>query len=153
MWRDGGPSGDGFQAAGMQQLHDAVRAAGAENLVIAGGLDYGFDLSGVPAHRIAGTNVLYATHPYDFVGKQPADWDAAWGFLAATDAVIVTEFGTSDCGTAFYSNLITEADARDVSWVAWAWYPGGCNFPALIIDLDGNPNAPGQVVKDALASY
>ena len=45
----------GWEAVGMQQLYDAVRAAGAENLVIIGGLDWAFDLSGVadePHRRI-----------------------------------------------------------------------------------------------------
>ena len=33
----------------MQQLYDTVRATGAQNLVIIGGLNWAYDLSGVPA--------------------------------------------------------------------------------------------------------
>ena len=53
VWKSGGDAGDGCQAVGMQQLYDAVRATGAENLVIIGGLDWAYDLSGVPGepHR------------------------------------------------------------------------------------------------------
>ena len=50
----------------MQQLYDAVRAAGADNLVVIGGLDVGVRSerrSGQP--RSAGYNILYATHPYN----------------------------------------------------------------------------------------
>src|SRR5262249_17433713 len=97
VWLGGGPSGDGFTAAGMQALHDAVRGAGAENVVIVGGLGWAYDLSGVPSHRVQGHNIVYATHPYDKPGKQPSDWDKGFGFLTSTDPVIITEFGTMNC--------------------------------------------------------
>jgi hypothetical protein len=38
----------------MQQLYSAVRAAGADNLVVAGGIDWAYDLSGVPGHSLQG---------------------------------------------------------------------------------------------------
>src|SRR6185436_4435031 len=40
-WLNGGPSGDGYQTAGYQQLYDAVRSTGAQNLVIVNGLNWG----------------------------------------------------------------------------------------------------------------
>ena len=55
-----------FQAAGMQQLYNAVRGAGANNMVILGGLNWAYDLSGVTSHPITGTNIAYSTHPYSF---------------------------------------------------------------------------------------
>ncbi len=162
VWRSGGSSGGGWTAVGMQQLYDAVRATGADNLVIAGGLNYAFDLSGVPLNRLTGYNILYATHPYNSSGRGPTTWDNAWGFLTATDPVIVTEFGdyassVSDggtaCASAYSQQLITYADAHSASWTAWAWFPGGCAFPSVISDWNGTPNAPGQVVKTALTGY
>ncbi|MEP7120882.1 MAG: cellulase family glycosylhydrolase [Byssovorax sp.] len=153
VWRSGGASGDGFTAAGMQQLYDAVRATGADNLVFIGGLDFAFDLSGVPAHRVQGYNIVYASHPYDYANKQPGTWDKAWGFLAATDPVALTEFGTFNCSTGYYSQLIQAADAKKVSWTAWAWYPGGCGFPSIINDWSGTPSEPGKIVKAALLGY
>jgi hypothetical protein len=92
-----------------------------------------------------------AEAPYNYSGKQPTDWDTGFGFLTATDPVIATEYGTSDCSTTYYSDFISYADAHNISWSAWAWYPGGCSFPSLITDWSGTPNAPGQVVKAALA--
>ena len=73
VWKSGGDDGVGWHAAGMQQLHDAVRAAGAENLVIVGGLNWAFDLSGVPRSRISGHNIVYATHPYGGVPDRAPD--------------------------------------------------------------------------------
>jgi hypothetical protein len=155
VWKNGGPSGDGFTVAGMQALYDAVRDAGAHNLVIIGGLRHAFDLSGVPQNRIKGYNIAYASHPYNFTDKQPATWNTAWGFLAATDPIIITEFGdtTGSCGTTYYSQLIEYANARQLSWTGWAWYVSGCAFPSLISDWGGTPTAAGLVAKNALLAY
>ena len=91
-WQSGGDTGDGWQAVGMQQLYDTVRATGANNLVVIDGLDWAYDLSGVPARRIEGSNILYATHAYVSSGSEmlPRFWDVYWGFLTATDPVLVT---------------------------------------------------------------
>jgi hypothetical protein len=138
----------------MQELYNAVRGAGADNLVVAGGLDFAYDLSGVPSTRIAGYNIVYATHPYNNSStKTPMGWDAHWGFLTKTDPVIITEFGDKNCATDYDSQLLAYADMHGASWTSWAWYVGGCNFPSLITDWQGTPNAPGMVVKAALLGY
>jgi len=153
-WLSGGDTGAGWRAAGMQELYNAVRAAGADNLVIAGGLDFAYDLSGVQSTRIAGYNILYGTHPYNnSSSKIPSAWDAHWGYLTKTDPVIITEFGDTACATMYDSQLLAYADAHTTSWTSWAWYVGGCNFPSLITDWQGTPNAPGMVVKTALLGY
>jgi len=162
VWKNGGSSGEGWTVTGMQQLYKAVRDTGANNLVVIGGLNYAFDLSGVPANRIDGYNILYATHPYNTSGRAPSTWDQAWGNLTATDPVIVTEFGDSSsvmgdggtvCASQYSQELITYADAHNASWTAWAWFPGGCQFPSLLLDWSGTPNAPGMVIKAALDGY
>ena len=48
---------------------------------------------------------------------------------------------------------VSYADKHGASWTAWAWFPGGCTFPALINDWQGAPSASGTVVKAALAGY
>ena len=163
-WKSGGNEG-GFQVAGMQQLYDAVRAAGAENLVVMGGLSWAYDLSGVPDHRVSGYNILYATHPYNnSAASKASNFDTYWGLLTKTDPVIVTEFGDGgECSSGtmpyvpaintYVSDVITYADQHNASWTAWAWYPGGCKFPALINDWSGTPTPPGAVVQSALAGY
>jgi hypothetical protein len=155
VWLGGGPSGDGFTVVGMQALYDTVRAAGANNLVIVGGLENAYDLKGVPTHRVSGYNIAYATHPYDFPNKQPGNWRTDWGFLASTDPVVVTEFGviTGSCDSTYYSELIKYADSIGASWTGWAWYVADCKFPSLITDWNGDPTAAGTVVKTALQGY
>ncbi len=176
LWLNGGPApADNtykdlrapFQAAGMQQLHDVVRSAGAHNLVLISGTAWGYSLDGVPQHRVKGYNIAYTTHPWDWSSKQPATWDQDWAFLAATDPVMITEFGGYDCTTGYVTSVLDKADQLGLSWVAWAWEapsPGGsqrqegrddsiCNFPRLITDWAGTPSRTGQVVKDRLAKY
>ena len=152
VWKSGGDSGDGFTVHGMQELYNTVRGTGANNIILIAGLNWGYDLSGVPSNRITGFNIGYITHPYDFAGKQPSDWDAGWGFLTTTDPVIVTEFGDFNCTAGYYTSLINYAESHNqTSWTAWAWTPSGCGFPSLLADWSGTPSSPvGVTVKNAL---
>jgi hypothetical protein len=156
VWRDGGDSGDGFVVAGMQELYDAVRGTGADNVVIVGGLDFAYDLRGVTDHALAGTNLAYATHPYHpYPTKEPSQWPTYWGFLTAQAPVIATEFGdiSGACSGDYNATLIVYAEAHDASWIGWAWYPASCSFPSLIADWSGTPTAAGVAVRTALMEY
>jgi endoglucanase len=155
VWLNGGQAA-GFQVVGMQQLYNAVRATGANNIVIAGGLGYSFDLSGVAGNPIKGYNIIYATHPYK--PQDPAaEWQGKFGYLATGDIapVIATEFGdgSSNCTGDWDTQLIKFADAAHISWTAWAWYPAGCSFPALISDWKHTPTVQGLAVQAALMAY
>src|SRR6185295_16421282 len=106
--------------------------------------------------RIDGYNIVYATHPYNTTGRRPYNWDKSWGFLTETDPVIVTEFGgyqDATCATDYTAAVIDYADTHTVSWTAWASFPGGCRFPALIDDWLGTPSPTGAVVRAALLGY
>jgi hypothetical protein len=149
VWRNG----DGT-FAGMQQMYDTVRAAGANNLVLVGGLDFAYNLESVlPAMQLNGTNIAYVTHPYRF--KNPAPPQGYDG-VVANFPIVATEFGDADvggigpndCGTAAYTNAINDFNRLGVSWTAWAWTvaPSRCAFPALIDRYDGTPTPPGQIV-------
>lgn len=162
-----------FTVAGMQQLYNAVRTAGANNLVIVGGIGYAFDLSGVgQGFRIKdkngspAANLIYNTHPYNENGKTtPAQWFNAFGYLAATDPVIATEFGdasSATCSSAAYdTGLLSYFDAtaasnnpaNRISWTAWAFYPGGCNFPSLLQDWTYATTASGAAIEASLQSF
>jgi endoglucanase len=165
VWLNGGQAGH-FVAAGMQQLYDAVRGTGANNVVIAGGLDWAYDLSAVgpTGPHVHGYNVIYATHPYTWSGP-PSAWEGAFAHLVTTDfaPVIATEFGDGrrgQCTGNYDQQLIAFTQSHGVSWTAWAWYPSGatddpqgCAFPSLILDWNWNPSVQGVVVKAALQNY
>lgn len=150
-----------YKAVGMQELYDVVRSTGARNLVIVSGTHWGYYLNEVPANRVKGYNIAYASHPYDWPDKQPDTWEAAWGMLAATDPVIISEFGAYDCTRlSYYTSVLDYADRKGMSWVAWAWWvradqPAGnaCRNPALISDWNGTPTLSGQIIKARLATY
>jgi endoglucanase len=130
-----------WNAPGMQTLINTVRATGATNIVIAGGLSYSSILANVPA--LTGGNVAYAVHPYintsDPDGATDGSWTNNFGNQAAKAPVIATEFGDMTCGNATYDNAILNYfHANNMGYTAWAWYVGGCNFPSLITDAAGD---------------
>jgi aryl-phospho-beta-D-glucosidase BglC (GH1 family) len=145
-----------YQVVGMQQLYDTVRQAGANNVVIAGGLNWAFDLSGVQFNPIRGYNIMYATHPYNTSGRGKSTWPGSFGYLAANDVapVIATEFGDGSMGCTgqWDSDLIAFAAQYKISWTAWGWWVGGCSFPALLSAWNYTPTDQGQAVKMALAN-
>ncbi|MDP9001733.1 MAG: glycoside hydrolase family 5 protein, partial [Myxococcota bacterium] len=162
-WLNGGTS-SGFAVHGMQELYSAVRMTGANNLVLIGGLNWAFDLSGVASHKVAGTNIVYSVHVYQ---QNPENmWSTSFGNLAATAPVFASEFGdrSGSCSTALASDLTryangnavggSSAPANKLSWTAWAFYAppqqAPCTVPALVNSDWVTPNAMGQVVKDAL---
>jgi hypothetical protein len=138
-----------------------VRATGAHNLVLVGGLNWGYDLSQLATYALRGTNIVYDTHPYPYGGKMPADWAASFGQISAKYALISAESGEYDCGTAYVSQLYSYLDALKIGWVAWAWYaqPAGstnpvCGYPQLISNYQGKPTtASGQYIYQLLQSY
>ncbi len=146
-----------YQAVGMQTLLDTVRQTGADNLVVVGGVDWGFDLSQLPTYHLNGTNIVYDTHPYSYKSKLPAHWDAAFGQVSATYPVISAESGEYDCKTAYVSQLFSYFDAHDIGWISWAWAPpwgDACKYPRLVTDLTGKPTPEmGQFVYQYLHSY
>ena len=58
-----------YAGIGMQKLVDTVRSVGASNLVLVGGLDWGYNLSQLATYHLRGTNIVYDTHPYDYYGE------------------------------------------------------------------------------------
>ncbi|HZU81926.1 MAG TPA: glycoside hydrolase family 5 protein [Polyangiaceae bacterium] len=161
-WLNGGMS-SGFPVHGMQELYDTVRATGANNLVIIGGLDWSFNLTGLATnHAVTGTNIVYNTHVYNQDGE--SNWYNNFGQFAATYPIIATEFGdhSGSCSpminTDFtnYANggmVAGNAPANKLSWTAWAFYymaSNVCTFPELVNSDQTTPNAMGQVVQAAL---
>ncbi len=169
MWRDGGTISSGcyiiqgsshpleagtYQAIGMQALVNDVRAIAPTNVIILGGLNWGYDLSGVSkGFALKGTNLMYDTHPFDYSGKQPSDWPASFGATAEKYAVIVDEFGSYSCGTDYTTQAIRYFNQHHISWLAWAWNPGGCGGPSLLAAWPDTPSAPyGATIRQMMLS-
>lgn len=158
VWRNGGPvtvNGNTYQAAGMQQLYDAVRSTGASNVVIAGGLKWAYDLTGVTnGYALSGSNIAYASHPYSFKsGTSPAAWEQYFGQVAQTHPVIATEFGTyATTVTPYDSAILRFFDSHGIGYTGWAWWNGGPKFPSLIDNASGQCYLGGCAVQADIAA-
>jgi hypothetical protein len=179
VWLGGGGSTSGdagtceqsFTTVGMQTLYNTVRAQGADNLVLIGGDLWAYDLSGVPTNRVDGYNIVYVSHVYHHnTVHDMSDWPSYWGFLTATDPVMLTEFGPfsnqSDdvnCELDYVTQVLDYADMNNTSWSSWAWwvYNGGgtddgadyCDYPSILLTRTGTPNDLGQIIQTRLQSY
>ena len=171
VWQKGGPvemkQKDGttqtVQSVGMQGLVDAVRGTGAMNIIVAGGLGYAYDLTGVlngyALDDKGGNGIMYATHFYN--------WHRGWTkhFMAVAEKypVLIGETGAD----IKKMNFIPAKDQEDpytwapdllgfiqknhLNWTGWSFHTGAT--PSMLLNMtDYTPNPYwGQFVKDALA--
>ncbi|RKE23058.1 cellulase family glycosylhydrolase [Streptomyces sp. TLI_171] len=146
--RDGGTcTGIGYPVAGMQTLVDAVRATGATNVIMTGGLTWTNDLSQWLAYAPADPtgNLMASWHSYNFNGcVTTACWDSTIGSLAAKVPVQAGEIGQNTCAHDYLDRVMAWADANGVGYTAWTWNPWGVcgsNGNVLIADWSGTPTA------------
>jgi hypothetical protein len=142
----------GYTAAGMQSLVDAVRATGATQPLMIGGLAYSNDLSQWLVYKPTDTaHALVASlHLYNFNTCNSATcWDSTVKTVAAQVPVVTGELGENDCLHGFIDGYMNWADAAGVSYLGWAWNTYGCGtFPSLVTDFQGTPTAFGIGLRD-----
>jgi endoglucanase len=174
VWRNGGLVIDSdwmiWTAAGMQQLYDAVRSTGAQNLVFASGNVWGNDPPPSSA-LLSGYNIVYAAQYYtcsdappplctvpDPTNPAPAAGKRldAWGTFTTKYPVAVTEFGWPETTDGRYNaNVIAWAEAHGASWLAYHWsapdnsYSLGDSMSRLLNSLA----APTRPTWELLATY
>jgi hypothetical protein len=154
-WLDG-CNVQGSQVAGMQAMLDAVRATGAKQVVIAGGLSYANKLDGWLAHKPKDPtgNLMAGFHAYNDGGcADTGCWNGAVAGVAAAVPIVTGELGQRDCNHGFIDGYMSWADAHGVGYLGWAWNPQDCaKFPALISDWSGNPTTFGLGLQTHLAT-
>lgn len=181
VWRDGGFVGEkkgtdesaflteeekkknqGFESVGMQALIDAVRSTGAKNIVIAGGLGWAGDLSGVAeGYELKdpeGNGIMYSWHQYNW----HKGWDKTVLPVAAKHPIFVGEVGADTKKMDFIPQDIQESpytwvpdmlgfiQKHRLNWTAWCFHPKAT--PVMISDWKYTPTPFwGVFAKDALA--
>lgn len=145
-WGDGNPATDWRAAA--ERGGNAVLAANPKLLVVVGGLNYQYDLKGVPAHPVTLSvpgRLVYAVHDYTWdhpashltdAAAFAADQTQRWGFVAEpghpwSAPVYVTEWGGctqpnadgSPCTQDRLTYPYTMARYLQTSDLDWAWWP------------------------------
>ncbi|MBV9100061.1 MAG: cellulase family glycosylhydrolase [Candidatus Dormibacteraeota bacterium] len=142
-----------YQSAGEQSLLDAIRGAGASQVVLESSPSWSADprywtqyVVNDPLHQVAAT-----VHPYDvsYWLHNPPQWAAELGaILNAGYPVVATETGSHDCQSAWIDGFMTWADTAGVSYLPFGWQPWGCTMPSLISDWSGTPTpAYGMAVR------
>ena len=149
-WKSGGTCGGmSYQAAGMQELVDAVRSSGATNVIMLGGVEYASGLShwlaNLPSDPLH--NLAASWHIYNFSWcTAQACWDSTAGPVARQVPLILGELGEDDHGSSFVTALMDWMDARGGSYLAWTWDVWGSALD-LIASYDGTPTAYGQTFR------
>lgn len=152
----------GFESVGMQPLLDAIRATGAKNVVIVGGLHWSFDLRGVTEGYALedpnGNGLVYSWHVYN--------WHKGWEkhVLAAAEKhpVLVGEVGADIKKMPFLQpewqedpytwvpDILGFIQKHRLHWTAWCFHPE--HTPVMISDWKYTPTPFwGVFAKDALA--
>lgn len=142
-----------------QEIIGTIRAQGADQLVIVGGLEYGRDLSWVFQSPIDDPNVAYASHIYP--SHSQAMWWLWFGDVARERPVVMTEWGFMDenrnakepylTGTreAYGEPLLGCLDELGAGWVA-CWYDDSWNPPMFTDGWKGRTRY-GEFVFEKLA--
>jgi len=153
-WRDGNCPGIGYRVSGMQTLVDTVRATGAKNVILLGGLAYSNDLGQWLTYRPTDPtgNLGAAWHVYNFnTCSTSACWTSTLAPVAAQVPLMAGEIGENDCGHAFIDGVMSWLDAQKISYLGWTWNTWNCNSgPALITSYDGTPTGFGIGLRDHL---
>jgi len=173
QWLNGGGphvAGEG-PYVGYQQLYEAVRGAGANNLCIVAGTDWGYDLSFVnDKFGVQGTGIVYCSHPWWPRGKDNSMLASNFKGVLGKFPVIFTEFGCNDWASYdkpsdhpyedYYRQIIKYVNDNGIHYAAWGWWVENYNkphppppaqpMPGLLEDWTGNPSMGGVIIKDDL---
>jgi hypothetical protein len=151
-WRDGGTcNGINYEVAGFQSLVDTVRATGATNVIMIGGLAYSNDASQWLDYmpKDPQNNVMAFAHVYNFnTCSNVACYESTFGKVAEKVPFAFTEIGENDCASSFVETLMNWADTKDIGYLGWTWNTWDCSTgPALISDYNGTPTNFGAGIQ------
>jgi endoglucanase len=160
-----------YRIAGLQTLVDAIRATGATQPVLTGGLDWANDLTQWVTHAPDDPLDQEAASFHNYQGKACDNvtcWSSTIAAVAANVPVVTGEFDEDnfDNGSCpnkspstFDADYMSWADRHGVSYLAWGWevlsageiHDQGCSAFYLTKDPSGTPAAPnGTALHDHL---
>ncbi|MFD9127258.1 cellulase family glycosylhydrolase [Kitasatospora sp. NPDC059571] len=153
-WRDGGSACPGipYQVSGMQTLVDTVRATGARNVILIGGLAYSNDLGQWLTYKPTDPtgNLGAAWHVYNFnTCSTAACFNSTIAPVAAKVPVVAGEIGENTCSHGFIDQVMSWLDAQHLGYLGWTWNTWDCSSgPSLISNYDGTPTSFGIGLRD-----
>ncbi|MDY3031057.1 MAG: cellulase family glycosylhydrolase [Clostridia bacterium] len=183
VWRNGGQitiSDEEVTGVGHQQLLEAIRKTGANNICIAGGLNWAFDISGLAdgydglehGYRLTdtadGNGVIYDSHAYPVKGAKDS-WNKTIGPVRRVAPILIGEWGWDssdsaisggDCTSDIWMNQLMnwmddtygDYDGVPVNWTGWNLHMS--SSPRMIDSWDFKTTAyNGTYIKKRLQSY
>lgn len=152
----------GFHSPGMQKLVAAVRETGARNVIIAGGLDWAYDLSGIvngyALSDPSGNGIMYSTHIYNW----KSDWAGMVMGAAEHYPIFVGEVGADvkkmsfiplerqEDPSTWVPDMLGLIQKHRFHWTGWSFHPR--TTPVLVSDWNFTPTPFwGVHAKAALA--
>lgn len=142
----------------LTELINLIRSAGGQNLILAPGVSWSYDLRGIKADPLSDKNIAYAWHVYNNGGSLSRE--AALNGLNEIYPVFITEWGSNndkDFGFSVKSgqnvygylesvkNLIS---SLNLSYTAWCWHSAWA--PKMFDDGWRSASSYGSLVKDFL---
>ncbi len=178
IWKNGGQITEQYHGAtyqywspGQQTLVNTIRGTGAHNLIVAGGLDWAYDLRGLTGGSAlsdpGGNGIAYDVHIYYFTGSasyksDPANWNTEILPAAKQYPVLAGEFGvytlTSNQPGANWigGTLLPWVSANLSGGTAWTCNNGDPSNPlgtaGFVLDLNNNVTPYGAVVQNWIAT-
>lgn len=159
-WRDGGcqapveddtsvtkPDGATYDAQGMGDVVETIRAAGAEQPILLSGLDHANDLSRWGEFAPEDDQLVAAFHAYDVRGCRERCWDEVIGPLADRVPVLTSELGAADPLDGWVADYLRWADDHGIGSLLWVWAEHPGDPMALVSDLTGEPTAWGELAR------
>jgi endoglucanase len=147
---------------------NAIRNAGADNLVLVGGWNWGNQLTPYINTRINGTNIVYTSHLYWWYTQSlPSTYNELkntlssspyqWNYFVKNNIapVLVGEFNIFNPFTAsqteinWYANMLTILNEWNMSYTPWAWIEPRGEFPLLQSDWV-TPTLSGTMLISAI---
>jgi hypothetical protein len=125
---------DTYTAVGMQAIVNTIRATGADQPILLGGLAYANDLSGWLAHEPVDPAHQLAASFHNYYGEAcdtTSCWNSVVAGVAAQVPVVTGEFDEGDdCAdppaspgrSTFDTTFMQWADGTGVSYLAWGWW-------------------------------
>ena len=144
-WLHGGGTMHGAKIVGIQDLVNAIRSTGAQQLIVveagaAGGSKGAGGWSTIGSNTINDANIMYSLHVYDGITLNAQQQDAKWGPILnhypiyyGEWAMLVNGYGTSGydhCKNIAPSqadqvvlNFLNYMTSRHANWSAWEFTP------------------------------
>ena len=176
VWRDGGTVTEvvnrgsnnekrlTYTTPGHQKLLNEIRALGANNIIIAGGLDWAYDLRGIAGDFALedtpeGNGIIYETHIYPWKEWNGMHHDLYVLCIKDKYPVMIGEIGIDPEGEwgaagrpSWLKIMLGWADVHKLNWIGWCFHTSAT--PSMISDWQFTPTKHfGAFMKEKLLSY